>query len=117
VNVTTKRPKKDEVSPATLNALVQANLLDIELYQYATTLFEEQLRQQGPLFPVKVKAFQSMNRLYNSRARQKIRQRPLRTFIRKWSLRTFIRRWSLRVFIRKWARRIFGLGSRRDKEL
>jgi hypothetical protein len=93
-NVTTQRPRKDEISPATLNALVQANLLDIELYQYASKLFEEQLRQQGPLFPVKVKAFQSINRLHQE-----------------------IRRRSLRVFIRKWARRIFDSSLHRDKEL
>jgi hypothetical protein len=98
VNVTAKRPKKEAVSPATLEAIVQANLLDIELYQYAVTLFEEQMRQQGPLFPVKVRAFKSVNRLFNSQHYQKIR---------KWSVRAFIREHSVRAFVHKWARRIF----------
>jgi hypothetical protein len=113
-NVTTRRPKKDEVPPATLNAIVQANLLDIELYQYATALFEEQIRQQGPLFPLKVKTFKSINRLHGSHAYQQIRKEGIQAFIRRRlnSAKTFIRRWSLRVFIRKWTRRILDFISR-----
>jgi hypothetical protein len=111
-NVTPNRPARDELPPDDLEAIIEANPLDVQLYQYATTLFEEQLRQQGPLFPLKVKAFQSINRLHNSRVRREIRKRSLRMFIRRWSPRTFIRRWSLRVFIRKWARRILDFISR-----
>lgn len=107
-NVTPSRPTRDELPPGTLEAIIETHQLDLQLYQYASTLFEEQLRQQGPLFPLKVKAFQSKNRLYNSRAYQEIRKRSLRAFIRGWSPSTPIRRWSLRVFIRKWTRRILG---------
>jgi len=60
-NVTVNRPRRDELAPATLDAIIKANQFDIELYQYATELFEEKIRQQGPLFALQVKLFQLVN--------------------------------------------------------
>ena len=60
-NVGTNRPGMDGLPPATLDAVIKANQFDIELYQYATELFEEKIRQQGPLFALQVKLFQLVN--------------------------------------------------------
>lgn len=91
-NVTARRPRKDELTPDTLDLIVEANRLDIELYQYATTLFEEQIRQQGASFVKELEEFQSTNRLVS----------PLLYVY--WT----IRQWSLRVFLRQWIRRLAG---------
>jgi len=89
-NVTTDRPQKDDLPPDTLDALSNVNRLDIELYRYATMLFEEQVRQQGPSFIKEVKAFQLANHLNNPsdnlfiRAYWEIRKYSVRAFMRKW---------------------------------
>jgi hypothetical protein len=57
-NVTRKRPQKDDLSPATLNAIAEANFLDIELYRYAEELFEKQVHRQGITFAVETKMFE-----------------------------------------------------------
>jgi hypothetical protein len=62
LNVTKYRPRADELSTKTLEAIAQANRLDIELYQYAETLFQETIRRQGPLFALRLRAFQLLNR-------------------------------------------------------
>jgi hypothetical protein len=85
-NVTANRPVKDALSPATLEAVVKFNRLDIELYQYGTTLFQEQVRQQGPSFAREVERFQRANRWLSPliSAYWEIRKRSVRVFVRKW---------------------------------
>jgi len=61
-NVSSKRLREAELQ-TTLNTIIETNQLDIELYQYATTLFEEQIHQQGDQFINQVKSFQKTNRL------------------------------------------------------
>lgn len=61
-NVATNRPKRHEIPQATLDAIVQVNSLDIELYRYARTLFEEQVQRQGTSFAQEVRDFQVANR-------------------------------------------------------
>jgi hypothetical protein len=61
-NVTQNRPEGHEISPTTLDAVAEVNALDTELYAYAKTLFEEQVRQQGASFVQEVRKFQIANR-------------------------------------------------------
>jgi hypothetical protein len=85
-NVTSDRPRRDELSPSTLDALVEANRLDIELYRYAAELFEGQVRQQGPSFAGEVRRFQLANRWVSL---------PMWGYwqVRKISVRAIVRRW------------------------
>lgn len=62
-NVVRKRPRREELSPDTLAVIHKYNRLDTELYQFAQTLFEEQVRKQGPSFAQEVRSFQRANRL------------------------------------------------------
>ena len=83
-NVTAGRPSQKNLSPETTAAVTAANQLDIELYNYAKTLFAEQIKQQGPGFTKQVSRFQTRNRFI----------RPLVDGywdIRKISIRTIIR--------------------------
>ena len=61
-NVTQDRPQRQELSAETLAVLREHNRLDLELYTYAETLFERQVRQQGASFPLAVRTFQAVNR-------------------------------------------------------
>jgi hypothetical protein len=85
-NVTTNRPKQNELPAATLDTIINSNQLDMELYRYATMLFQEQVHRQGPSFPVEVKLFQSANKLLNTfmKIYGEIRKRSIRAFARKW---------------------------------
>jgi hypothetical protein len=84
--VATDRPKRGELSPATLDAVVKANQLDIELYQYVTKLFAEQTQRQGPSFAREVRSFQLVNQLLGPLiyVNQEVRKRSVRVFLRKW---------------------------------
>jgi hypothetical protein len=63
-NVGSGRPRRDKLHPATLEAIVEANQLDFELYRHATHLFEEQVRQQNALFSLEVRLFRLVNRFW-----------------------------------------------------
>ena len=62
-NVTRNRPLREELSAATLQAIRDANLIDIQLYEYARQMFKRQLRQQGLLLKGRVRLFPLENRL------------------------------------------------------
>lgn len=93
-NVTANRPQKSDLPSDTLDTLVNVNLLDIELYQYATELFEEQVRRQGLSFVKEVKAFQLANHLNNPSDNLLIKAY---WEMRKYSVRTFIKNWMQRI--------------------
>ena len=61
-NVTGSRPLKADLPPATLDLVAECNQLDLELYEYASTLFDEQVQEQGPGFARQVRLFQTVNR-------------------------------------------------------
>ena len=46
-NVTRSRPKKGDLSPATLELIAEKNSFDIALYRHAAALFEEAVRRQS----------------------------------------------------------------------
>lgn len=84
-NVTRKRPKKDNLPPEFLKAVQEANELDLALYEYGKTLFEEQLHQFGPTIVDELKELKFKNRLVS----------PMMAVY--WEMRKY----SVRVFIRK----------------
>ena len=61
-NVTTSRPLQADLPPSTLDLVAEYNQLDLELYDYAAALFEEQIRKQGAQFAGQVRSFQAANR-------------------------------------------------------
>lgn len=91
-NVSSQRPRREELAPETLQAIASTNQLDIALYRYATDLFEEQVVRYGSSFGAEVKAFRLINEL-------------LGVFIRGY-WRT--RKVSLRVFVRRCVDGLFG---------
>lgn len=61
-NVTRKRPKRSQLSSGTIDVLRAANHLDIELYDYAKTLFEAQKAAQGQAFDKALRTLRRQNR-------------------------------------------------------
>ena len=59
-------PRQEQASEETIEFIKQDNALDMELYAYAQTLFAQQVKRQGPLFPLQVKRFQILNRMLHS---------------------------------------------------
>lgn len=90
-NVSAERPRKSQLPPATIAAIVQANQLDGQLYEYATALFEEQVRQQGPTFAREVARWQLVNRWLRPflHAYWRLQSYSLRTWIRNLQTSTF----------------------------
>ena len=80
-----KRPKRDQLSPDTLAVIHKYNQLDMELYQFATTLFEEQVRKQGASFAEEVRSFRRANRLLSwpIRVQWLMQGASIRTFLEK----------------------------------
>ena len=85
-NVTGGRPLPAELPQATLDLVTEYNQLDLELYQYAVALFEEQVRKQGSRFARQVRLFRATNsslarleyldpKSYGRRLRDSVRQR------------------------------------------
>jgi hypothetical protein len=63
-NITRSRPIKGDILKLTLNLIEEYNELDIDLYRYATEMFEELLNQQTSSYERELKAFKLLNRLY-----------------------------------------------------
>jgi hypothetical protein len=84
-NVAPRRLKRSDLPPDTLDVIAQVNWLDVELYRYATALFEERVHQLGPAFTREVERFQTANRRLQPvlRAYQAVRQVSVREFVRK----------------------------------
>ena len=61
-----KTTKKSEVSSDTLAAIQEQNALDIELYQFAKKLLQQQVEAQSATFEQELQAFQAMNQSYGS---------------------------------------------------
>jgi hypothetical protein len=91
-NVTQKHPRRDGLSSDTLAAIVEANQIDLQLYQYVTTSFERQVRRQGPAFTARVKSFQWLNRLLGPLpyGDQEVWWGSFHWFARKWTRRILL---------------------------
>jgi hypothetical protein len=64
-NVSSRRPRRVECPRDAISAIVSANRLDLELYDFAKKLFETQLLALGPRFERRVKRFETMNKFLN----------------------------------------------------
>jgi hypothetical protein len=60
--VAKKRARKSDLSPEELYTLETYNKFDLELYQYAKSLFREQIQQKGSFFPLSVWLYSLANR-------------------------------------------------------
>ncbi len=58
-NVAKSRPRKQDLLPETLDVILEANRLDMQLYQYLAERFETQVRQAGRLFAMQVRLSRS----------------------------------------------------------
>ncbi|MGB3533237.1 MAG: sulfotransferase family 2 domain-containing protein [Microcoleaceae cyanobacterium] len=65
-NTSKNKAKKSEISAETLAAIQQQNTLDIELYQFAKQLLNQQVQAQSATFEQELLAFQAMNQSYGS---------------------------------------------------
>jgi hypothetical protein len=63
-NVATNRPAKDSVDRDTLRAIEHSNRFDLELYDYARSMFEEQLGRQPLDSEIELEAFKRVNGQY-----------------------------------------------------
>ncbi|MCA9932716.1 MAG: sulfotransferase family 2 domain-containing protein [Ardenticatenaceae bacterium] len=79
-NVTPNRPKKRNISEETLQVIREYNRYDIELYHFASKLFDTQIQQQGWRFASEAKLFQLYKILY-----------PTYWRLRSFSVRTYLR--------------------------
>jgi hypothetical protein len=61
-NVSTDAGGRSAVEGAARDVILAVNQLDVELYRYAQTLFDEQVKRQGPAFSRELEAFQKTNR-------------------------------------------------------
>ncbi len=62
--VTRNRPKRDEIPPEDIALIETYNRMDLELYDFACDLFEEQLSAQDSSFEDEVRLFQLLNSNY-----------------------------------------------------
>jgi hypothetical protein len=83
-NVTHERPQRKKLPAETIEALRKTNLLDLELYDYAKKLFEEQIATQGAVFHEALVKQRWQNSSMNARLSKLYWQ------IRKVSVRTMI---------------------------
>lgn len=63
MNVTTRRPTRAQLSPAILSAIIEANQLDLQLYEHVQTLFKGYVSAYGSHFKPDLASFQRKNRL------------------------------------------------------
>ena len=64
LNVTSKRPKRSQVSDQALRVIREANALDIRLYESASEWFQEAIDEGGSLLSKKIRHFVNMNSYY-----------------------------------------------------
>jgi hypothetical protein len=63
-NVTKKKPAETSLDAGTRKLIENANSLDIELYEYARSLFQEQRRLAGDAFDAELSYFRQLNCTY-----------------------------------------------------
>lgn len=88
--VTRNRPRQDELDRETLKLIRDYNQFDIQLYQYASELFEAQVRQQGRYFSAEVRRYRLRTEARGYRLRTalfhlywKLRRHSVRTYLRE----------------------------------
>lgn len=77
VNVSKKRVRREELSADALETIRDYNRFDLELYEYARQLFQEQVREAGFSFRLELLAFRMCNYLFQ-------RVTPYIEFLKGW---------------------------------
>lgn len=74
-NVTEGRPRRDAFDAETIDAIVERNLLDLELHRWCTERLDREIGELGDAFTRELRAFERANRLFGvaSRARRRLR--------------------------------------------
>jgi hypothetical protein len=65
-NVTSGRPRRADLPVDTLRVLQAYNRLDVELYEYARALFQEQVSREGAWFERQLRAFKRLNAAFDT---------------------------------------------------
>ena len=65
-NVSRTRLARDKIAPDVIEWLTEQNRFDVELYQYAQTLFDAQVKTLGARFGEMLTQYRSRNRLWGS---------------------------------------------------
>jgi hypothetical protein len=68
-NVGWNRTRKEEITRDTLRCIEKYNELDIELYRYASEMFDEAISRQGPLFKRRIDSYRLLNKSYGEARR------------------------------------------------
>ncbi len=63
-NVTATRPTVADVPQAAIDAIVERNWMDIEMYRFAQELFDEQVKKAGRLFQLELVWFERQNTFF-----------------------------------------------------
>jgi len=63
MNVTPRRRRVDKLRPEIIEIIRSKNALDLELYNFAVSLFEQRLQQEGHDFFAEVAAFKKWNKV------------------------------------------------------
>ncbi|HSM54759.1 MAG TPA: sulfotransferase family 2 domain-containing protein [Candidatus Sulfomarinibacteraceae bacterium] len=77
VNVSKNRVRREALSPDALETIRDYNRFDLELYDYAQQLFEEQVREAGPALKAELLAYRLCNYLFQ-------RMTPYIGFLKGW---------------------------------
>jgi hypothetical protein len=80
--VTRKRPRQDELDSEILELIRDYNQFDIQLYKYASELFEAQVRQQDSSFAAELRSFRLRIVLYQ--LYWELRRHSVRAYLRQW---------------------------------
>ena len=62
-NVTRNKAAREDIPSSTIDIIKEFNRLDIELYEYATKCFNEQIDSQGRSFYDEVEKFKELNKI------------------------------------------------------
>jgi hypothetical protein len=68
-NVGWNRTRKEEIGRETLRSIEKYNELDIELYRFASEMFDEAISSQGPLFKRRIDSYRLLNKTYGEARR------------------------------------------------
>jgi len=64
--VTKKRPRKDDIPPATMELLLEKNWADILLYRYAQSIYAEKIKLEGSDFAGEVNYYRTLKHTFKA---------------------------------------------------
>jgi hypothetical protein len=64
-NATRDRPAKTAIPQNTISRIMQLNAADVQLYKFASQLFEDRIQEEFQFLPAEVEKFRSRNKVYS----------------------------------------------------